>query len=173
VIGGPIASGKSTLAIAVARAFECRGLVAATIDLDLVYEMLEHARAPKNDAVLWTRARRTAGALTKALLADGVDVVIAEGDFIDDPSRQELVSAFAEDVRIQLVTLRVDLLTALSRVDQDSTRGISRDPGFLTRHYEEVAETLRVRPAQDLCLDTGALTVKQATEAIVALLGHV
>jgi hypothetical protein len=36
-----------------------------------------------------------------------------------------------------------------------------------------VAETLRVRPAQDLCLDTGALTVKQATEAIVVLLGHV
>jgi adenylylsulfate kinase-like enzyme len=172
VIGGPIASGKSTLAIAVARAFECRGLAAATIDLDLVYEMLEHVRAPKNDAALWSRARRTAGAFTKALLAEGVDVVIAEGDFLDDPSRQELVSAFAEDVRVRFVTLRVDLLTALCRVNEDPTRRISRDRGFLTRHYEGVAETLRVRPAQDLCLDTGALTVKQATEAIVALLGH-
>jgi RecA/RadA recombinase len=173
VIGGPIASGKSTLAVAVARAFESRGLAAATIDLDLVYEMLEHARAPKNDAVLWTRARRTAGALTKALLADGVDIVIAEGDFLDDPSRQELVSGLAEDVRVRFVTLRVDLPTALSRVDQDPTRGTSRDRGFLTRHYEEVAETLRVRPAQDLCLDTGTLTVTQATDAVVALLGHV
>ena len=173
MIGGPIASGKSTLAVAVARALERRGLAVATIDLDLVYEMLEHARAPKNDAALWARARRTAGALTKALLAEGINVVIAEGDFLDDPSRQEFVSKLAEDVRVRFVTLRVDLLTALSRVDQDPTRGISRDRGFLTRHYEEVAETLRVRPAQDLCLDTGALTVKQATEAIVAFLGHV
>jgi len=109
--------------------------------------------------------------LTEALLADGVDVVIAEGDFLDDRARHELVSTLAEDVRVRFVTLRVDLLTALSRVDQDPTRGTSRDRRFLTRYYEEVAETLRVRPAHDLCLDTGALTVEQATEAVIRPFG--
>jgi len=41
VICGPIASGKSTVARAVARSFEHLGTQAAVVDLDLVYEMLE------------------------------------------------------------------------------------------------------------------------------------
>jgi shikimate kinase len=167
VIGGPIASGKSTLATAVARAFELRGSAAASVDLDLIYEMLEHTRAPKSDAAIWRRARRTAGALTNAVLADGIDVVIAEGDFLDDPARREFVSVLPDDVAVRFVTLSVDLETALLRVDQDPTRGLSRDRSFLTRHYEELAETLGRRPEHDLCLDTGVLTVEQAAETIV------
>jgi shikimate kinase len=167
VIGGPIASGKSTLARSVARAFERRGLAVATIDLDLIYEMLEHTRAPKTHAAVWSRARRTAGALTDALLADGVDVVIAEGDFLDEPARQEFVSMLQDEATFRFVTLSVDLETALLRVQQDPTRGISRDRSFLTRHYEELAETLGRRPERDLCLDTAVLTVEQATGSIV------
>jgi shikimate kinase len=167
VIGGPIASGKSTLARSVARAFERRAFAVATIDLDLIYEMLEHTRAPKSNAAIWSRARRTAGALTDALLADGVDVVIAEGDFLDESARQEFVSVLQDEATVRFVTLSVDLETALLRVDQDPTRGISRDRSFLTRHYEELAETLGRRPERDLCLHTGALTVEQATGSIV------
>jgi uridine kinase len=48
VICGPIASGKSTVARAVARLFECRGRKAAVTELDLVYEMLEHRGAAKD-----------------------------------------------------------------------------------------------------------------------------
>jgi adenylylsulfate kinase-like enzyme len=168
VIGGPIASGKSTLARNVARAFERRAFAVATIDLDLIYEMLEHTRAPKSNAAIWTRARRAAGALTDALLADGIDVVLAEGDFLDDLARQEFVSALRDEAAVRFVTLSVDLETALLRVDQDPTRGLSRDRSFLTRHYEGLAETLRRRPEHDLCLDTGALTVEQAAGSIVA-----
>ncbi|MCW2963023.1 MAG: hypothetical protein JWO17_275 [Actinomycetia bacterium] len=72
------------------------------------------------------------------------------------------------DVAIRFVTLRVDLATALLRVEQNPTRGLSRDENFLTRHYEELAETLRDRPAHDLCLDTAALTLEQATARVVA-----
>jgi cytidylate kinase len=67
VVGGPIASGKSSVAIGVARAVERQGLRAATIDLDLIYEMLEHGRGVKDDPTIWSRARRMAGTLTKAL----------------------------------------------------------------------------------------------------------
>jgi predicted kinase len=167
VIGGPIASGKSTLATSLARAYEAQGLGAATIDLDLLYEMLEHTRAPKSDEAIWSGARRIAGALAAAFLEDGINVVIAEGDFLDDSARQELVSRLHSDVVVRFVTLRVDLATALLRVAQDPTRGLSRDESFLTLHYEELAEVLRQRPADDLCLDTGALTVEQAAETIL------
>jgi hypothetical protein len=70
------------------------------------------------------------------------------------------------DAALRFVTLRVDLTTALLRVEQDPTRGVSRDETFLTRHYEELAETLRERPEHDLCLDTGAVTIEQAAEAV-------
>ena len=167
VIGGPIASGKSTVATSLARAFETREFVVATIDLDLIYEMLEHTEAPKNDGAIWSRARRTAGALTDVFLEDGINVVIAEGDFLDDAARQEFVSRLQSDVVVRFVTLRVDLATALLRVQQDPTRGLSRDETFLTLHYEEVAEVLRERPTHDLCLDTDARTVEQAVAAIL------
>ena len=166
MIGGPIASGKSTLATSVARTFEARGLAVATIDLDLIYEMLEHTRAPKSDEAIWSGARRIAGALAAAFLEDGINVVIAEGDFLDDSARQELVSMLHGDAVVRFVTLRVDLATALLRVKQDPTRGLSRDERFLTRHYEELAETLHERPAHDLCLDTAALTVEQAAATV-------
>jgi adenylylsulfate kinase-like enzyme len=166
VIGGPIASGKSTLGVAVAREFERRGLATATIDLDLIYEMLEHTSARKSDAATWSRARRMAGALTGAFLEEGVSVVVAEGDFLDERSRAEFVSMLHPYARVRFVTLTVELPTALLRVEQDLTRGISQDRRFLTGHYEELTETLRVRPEHDLCLDTGDITVQQAAESI-------
>jgi molybdopterin-guanine dinucleotide biosynthesis protein len=58
---GPIASGKSTLARAVARLFVRQGTEAAAIDLDLVYELLD-PEAPKGNVATWRRARRAAAA---------------------------------------------------------------------------------------------------------------
>jgi hypothetical protein len=150
-----------------AQAVERRGLRAATIDLDLVYEMLDHERGIKDDAVLWSSARRAAGALTQALLADGIDVVIAEGDLLHENARAEFVSMLRDDVTSRFVTLTVSLETAFVRVEQDPTRGISRDRSFLARHYDELAQVLRRRPVGDLCLDTGELTLDQATQAVV------
>jgi predicted kinase len=167
LIGGPIASGKSSLAIGVARAVRLQGLDAATIDLDLIYEMLEHPPAPKSDPAIWSRGRRMAGALTSALLDDGINVVIAEGDFLHEPERDEFVSMLPEGVPARFVTLNVSLATAFVRVEQDPTRGISRDRGFLTRHYARLAEALRQRPDDDLCLDTGDITLEQAAQSVV------
>jgi chloramphenicol 3-O-phosphotransferase len=167
VIAGPIASGKSSLAVSVALALEQQGLRAATIDLDLMYEMLERARALKNDSVIWSSARRAAGALTKALLDDGTNVVIAEGDFLDDRARAEFVSMLPDGVAPEFITLTVPLETALVRVDQDPARGISRDRGFLARHYDERADLMRRRPDSDLCLDTSKLTLDEATQSVV------
>jgi predicted kinase len=167
VIGGPIASGKSTLARSVAHALERLGLTAATIDLDLVYEMLDHERAPKTDPTRWNRARRLAGAATNAFLRAGLDAVVAEGDLLDEAAREQFVSGLDGGVRVRFVTLTVALTTALVRVEQDQTRGLSRDPVFLTRHYQELAATLRGRPERDLCVATDDVTIGEATESIV------
>jgi chloramphenicol 3-O-phosphotransferase len=116
-INGPIASGKSTLAKAVARELRRRGRTAAVVDLDLVYEML--ADDPKDDPHVWTRARAAADALANAL---PVDVVIIDGE----PLRAD-----------RIVALSVSLDEAIRRAQLDPTRGRSRDPEFLRAHHVE------------------------------------
>jgi adenylylsulfate kinase-like enzyme len=56
VINGPIASGKSSVARAVALEFEGRGQSAACIDLDLVDEMLGNPLARKDYDSKWALA---------------------------------------------------------------------------------------------------------------------
>ena len=166
VIAGAIASGKSTLAVAVASGLEEEGLHAGTIDLDLVYETLAPG-AQKDDPDIWTRARTVAAGLANEMFDDGFDVVVAEGDFLQERERQELADELRSSVRILYVTLMVALDRALERVVNDPTRGRSKDPVFLARHYDELAESLRTRPESDLCLDTGELTVDEAAAAVV------
>ena len=167
LVGGPIASGKSTVARATARAFEQRGVSAAAIDLDLIYEMLGPREASKDDPKTWARARRCAAALTEALLADGVGAVVVEGDVLRDDERLEFVSALRSPSRTQSVTLRISFDVALDRVHRDPSRRLSRDPDFLARHYEELRETLAERPQTDVVIDTGVVGVDEAADAIV------
>ena len=58
VITGPIASGKSTVALELTRELERRGVRAAVIDLDLVHDEVVHASL--SDDATWTLARRRA-----------------------------------------------------------------------------------------------------------------
>jgi adenylylsulfate kinase-like enzyme len=167
VICGPIASGKSTVARVVARLFERRGIQAAVADLDLVYEMLEHDRAAKDTLEKWSRARRAAAALTDGLLEDGVGVVVVEGDFLRQEERAEFLSALRSRVAPLFVTVHVSMDLALQRVQQNPTRGISRDPRFLRRHYEQLEGAVRSRPPTDLIVDTGSVDVDEAARMIV------
>jgi len=128
VICGPIASGKSTVARAVARLFQDQGADAAAIDLDLVYGLLEHQGAPKEGLPIWSRARRAAAALTDALLDDGGGVIVVEGDFLLEDERAAFSRALRSSVKPVFATLHVSIDVALERVQMDSTRGISRDP---------------------------------------------
>jgi predicted kinase len=166
LIGGPIASGKSTLARAVARLLVDGGRRAAAIDLDLVYEMVDPTGAPKDDSAVWTAARLAAGALADALLADGYAVVV-EGDLLTAAERAELLGRLRRPVEPLCVTLRAPLEAALERVAVDPTRGASRDPVFLRGHYEELAGELAERPAGDLVIDTPTLGVDAAASAVV------
>jgi shikimate kinase len=167
VITGPIASGKSTVGRAVAREFEAAGAKAAVIDLDLVYEMLDPGRAAKTDEAKWAQARRLSARLADALLAEGLEVIV-EGDFLTAAALGQFVEALASRVQPRFVMLRVSFDLALRRAQLDSTRGLSRDPTFLRKHYETTAAAVRDAPSTDLALDTGALPISKAAHAVAA-----
>jgi adenylylsulfate kinase-like enzyme len=165
VITGPIASGKSTLARAVARELEAHGVNAATVDLDLVYELFDPTGAPKTDPAKWTLARRVSARLADALLAEGVGVIV-EGEFLTAAERAEFEQALTSGDAPQFVNLRVPLELALQRAQRDPTRGLSRDPVFLRAHYEATAAAVRDAPSTDLALDTGVLAVSEAARTV-------
>jgi adenylylsulfate kinase-like enzyme len=167
LVGGPIASGKSSVARALAEILTRRQMAAAAIDLDVIYEMLD-ADGPKDDADTWSRARRLAARMIDALLCDGIEAVIVEGDLLLEEERRELTSALEAQPTLLAVTVRVPLETALERVAADPSRGRSRDTTFLTEHYGSLAETLDSRPDGELVLDTAGLTPAQAAERVVA-----
>jgi pantothenate kinase len=163
-ICGPIASGKSTAARAVAQIFGREGSAAAAVDLDLLYELHEH------DGAIASRGRRArvgAASLTDSLLENGVDVVIAEGDFLTADERAEFATAIRSPVELRYVTVHAPLDVALERVRLDPTRGGSRDPDFVRRHYAEVADAVADRPAADLVIDTSAVGIEETARTIV------
>ncbi len=164
VVSGPIASGKSTLARALAiRLAESCGSMAAVIDLDLVYEMLDPARRPKDDERLWSQSRQVAGRLAAALLAEGRSVVV-EGDIATDLALGEFEAELPPDVTVRLVMLEVDFETALERARADPSRGLSQDRRFLSSHYREFNGEWREREV--LRLQTGTASVDASAAAV-------
>jgi adenylylsulfate kinase-like enzyme len=165
VITGPIASGKSALSRAVAAELEDAEAVAtAVVDLDLVYEMLDSRRRRKDDADLWSAARRVAGQLTTALLAES-RCVVAEGDFASDQALDQFVSELPGIANLRLVLLDADFETASKRAAADATRGLSKDETFLSRHYHEFQPEWVGRDM--LRLDTTVSTLDEAARAVV------
>jgi predicted kinase len=170
VISGPIASGKSTLARAVARQLEGEGFRAAVIDLDLVYDMLDHRTGvPKGDEASWLLARQAAAALTDAFLMAGLDVVIVDGSFLTPTERAVYVDALRTPAEPRFVTLLVSYPEALRRAQADLTRAVSRDPAFLAPYYSEVEHVLSNVAPTDLVLDTARIGIGDAVTAIAAL----
>ncbi len=165
VISGPIASGKSALSRAVAvQLEEAEAVATAVIDLDLVYETLDPRRGTKDNADLWAEARRVAGRLTTALLAEN-RCVVAEGEFASDQALDEFVSELPGTADLRLVLLDVEFETALKRASADPTRGLSKDETFLSRHYREFRPEWVGRDV--LRLDTSESTLGEATSAVV------
>jgi adenylylsulfate kinase-like enzyme len=167
-INGPIASGKSTIAQAVADALRRGGTSAAVLDIDLLYTMLDpRSGVRKDDDRSWTVARRGAAALADAFMSDGVEVVIAEGALFRD-ERAEFMTALGSSAEPCFVTLRVSYEEALRRAKTDPTRGVSRDPAFLGPYFEAVTAYMAQVPKTDLVIDTETRTVAEAVGEIVA-----
>jgi hypothetical protein len=134
------------------------------IDLDLVYEMLDPGRRPKDDAHMWTQARRIAGRLTTVLLAEGLGVV-AEGDFATDHALREFETELPGNAEVRLVLLDSSFETALERAQVDPSRGVSKESAFLASHYAGFTPEWSERDV--LRLDTGPTTASEAAQTVV------
>jgi hypothetical protein len=167
VINGPIASGKSSLARAVARQLQVAGSAAA-IDVDLIYDMLQpDVRGPKSDDLSWHLARLAAAAITDTFLSGGVDAVVVEGAFYAK-ERAAYLGALRSGAVPRFITLRVGYDEALRRAQTDPTRGASRDPAFLRRYFGAMEPDIASVPDTDLVLDTETLDLGRCVDAVIA-----
>ncbi len=129
VVTGPIASGKSTVAKALARELELMDVRAAVVDLDLVHDQLT-TNGSGSDESTWTLARRELATVANALEEEGVAVVIADGSFNMPVDRATLARHLRPSFRLVFVTLQVSFEEALRRAQGDPTRGRPRILGF-------------------------------------------
>jgi adenylylsulfate kinase-like enzyme len=169
LVGGPIASGKSTLAQELRRRLRESGTSAAALDVDLAYELLEERGHSPGEPELWLRAYRLAGRIAACLFAEGVEVVVVEAGFLAAADAETVIAA-AGRTAVRRISLRTSLETALARVQLDDDRGISRDPQFLARHYEALAPALVHRPSDELVLDTETMSPEEAARRVAARL---
>jgi adenylylsulfate kinase-like enzyme len=171
VISGPTASGKSTVARALARHFERTGTRVAVIELDLIHEKLQSLPgAPADTDTAWSLARREAATEANELLESSVTVVIAEGSFTDVSKRGDFVDRLISGVTPIYVTLLVSFDEALRRAQRDPTRGTSRNPSFLRAHHAKVSIGLAQLPPSDIVIDTEQLTEDESALAIAELI---
>jgi hypothetical protein len=133
------------------------------LDLDLVYEMLDPRREPKDDPARWKDARRMAGRIAAGLVGMRPAVVV-EGELGTASERADFCDELPDEVEATFVTLAVDFDEAWRRAHADPTRGVSRDRDFLVAHYAAYA-TLE-RNDRDLVFDTGRMDVSACARAV-------
>jgi thymidylate kinase len=171
IINGPIGSGKSTLAMELGGQARSSGRSAAVIDLDIVYDMLDHRQ--KSDAGVWLMARQTAAVLTDHFFRSGVELVVVEGSFWDVDERAAFLDPLTTRITPHIVTLHVSFEQALHRAERDPTRGIrrvalSRDPSFLARNHADFAARSAEVSANDLVIDTETSSTARLAASLLA-----
>jgi len=160
VLVGPIASGKSTVALALADAIDER---CAVVDLDDVY----FAQRPPPRS--WKPAREVHATLVRAWFDVGVSTVIAHGPLGVAEEWAELAAAVPDGVVVTRVLLHTTFDVAFERVQADPTRLFSKDEAFLRSVYEVFASQDFV-PC-DLTFDTSSTAVDEIVAAILAARG--
>ena len=184
IISGPIASGKSTVAYALAAEARASGSTAGVIELDRIYMMLDDGPI-MGDAEISRRARRAAAALVHQYVLDGVDLIIVEGDFWTTAQREEFTYRLSSGVASVFVTLRVSarglfavtgaassptarVEEALRRVESDPSRGRSRIPGVLRGCHADFAAAPPI--AGDVTIDSTSLSLAEVAARIRSVL---
>jgi predicted enzyme related to lactoylglutathione lyase/chloramphenicol 3-O-phosphotransferase len=163
IISGPIASGKSTVAQSLATESRVAGSTPAVVELDRMYMMLDDGPL-MSDPRISRRARRAAAALVDHYVLDGLDLIIAEGDFWTTGQRDEFTYRLSSGVAPVFVTLRVSVEEALRRVESDPNRRLSRIPEVLRRSHADFAAAPPI--AGDITIDSTDLSIAEVTACI-------
>jgi chloramphenicol 3-O-phosphotransferase len=163
IISGPIASGKSAVAQSLATESRAAGSTAAVVELDRMYMMLDDSPL-MSDPEISRRARHAAAALVDQYVLDGIELIIAEGDFWTPGQRDEFTYRLSSNIAPVFVTLRVSVEQALRRVQSDANRRLSRIPEVLRRSHADFAAAPAI--AGDVTIDSTSLSVAEVTACI-------
>jgi hypothetical protein len=168
VLVGPVGAGKSTLAGRLVQLVRRSNMTAADVDMDTVAFM----QCGGDDVdEFWRRAAVATAGLTRAWFGAGIDVVVTHGPFFESDGFDILWSAQPAEVEVHKILLRVAAEVAIDRVQDDSTRGISRNPQFVRDSNDRLQGLGDALPPMDLELDTTRRTPDQlAADAFAAVL---
>ena len=118
----------------------------------------------------WRRAAVATAGLVRAWFAAGVDVVITQGPFFESDGFEILRRAQPRDIAVHHILFRVDTEVAITRVRDDPTRGISRDPTFVRESNDRLRALSHALPAMKLELDTTHYRPDEIASAVMAAL---
>lgn len=168
VVVGPIASGKSTTANALADRLAGPDRLVVAVDLD---DVVFAQRAPLDEhGETWARGRRVHAALVGAWFAEGVDVVVAHGPLQHDPGLATLLAAVPAGTDVVRVLLQVSFEAAVTRVLADPTRVFSRDLDFLRECHDRFAVLHPDVGPFDRTYRTDEVTVDAVVDDLVGVL---
>jgi shikimate kinase len=170
VLTGPVGSGKSSTASAVATQLRALGLPTANIDLDLVYCMARQ-RDGFGEEDVWKVARRGAAALADVFFRSDVRAVVVEGGFFTQVERNDLIDALSTDVRVVAVTLQVSFDCALRRVQADSDPGrvASRNPVILRWLHDQYVAAIPYLSQCSTVVDANEVLIQDVVDRITEL----
>ena len=151
VIVGPIASGKSTVAHALAERFRTSGRRVAVLDVDEVVETI--GGFTDLSAARFQQAMFVFGELVGVWLGQGYDVV-AHGPFFRRYEDEAILHAVPAGIEPRRVLLLSTLDAAFERVKGNPDRSLSINPDLLKDTYERVAELLPTMLPSEWVFDT-------------------
>jgi len=170
VVNGPIASGKTTIALALASWGRARELKAAAIEMDNVINIVRGTDWTKPwTATDWRLARSLACAIIDRLCEQDAALVALSGQFFDRHERRELLETLTSRPDIRFVTLETSLEETLRRCAGDDGRVLTKDAAFVSRIYASLK--WKDLPADELLLSSERLSTDEIVAAIVQDMG--
>jgi shikimate kinase len=167
VIVGPIASGKSTVAVGLGERLRASGRRTAVLDLDEVVETIGGFVGLSGER--FRQAQMVFGTLVGAWLDQGFDV-IAHGPFFHRDEDIALLHALPDGVMPRRVLLHTTFPVALERVQADPERLLSSYPDFLEATYRRADELLPMMPPSDWTFDTTATDAQAIVDELAEAL---
>jgi hypothetical protein len=167
VIVGPIASGKTTLAVAVGGRLRDEGREVSVLDLDEAVEVSGNWAGLTADR--FRKAQIVFGKHVGAWLNQGVDV-IAHGPLFEPGALEAVLDNIPRATQVSHVRLITTYAVALKRATADPNRQLSRDPNFLRMAYDRIGSLLDALPAARWTFDTTSTPSVDIVEELLAAL---
>jgi adenylylsulfate kinase-like enzyme len=168
LVTGPIAAGKTSTALALAKRRRRAGHKAASIDMD---EMMTMVAGP--DGVImtpedWDAAGDVTAAVIDRLGESGTEFVFVSGPFFGLRNRRVVLENLHIKARVSCVVLEVELEETIRRAGKDGKRSLTKDPDLIRDIYATI--DWEALPPDSVRINASALEVEAVVSKIERLL---